>query len=185
MTVMNKQTEAKFRASGFTVVTQPPWTETANAAISGPPARPEPLGTQFSGRDQQTVVDRFSRNPAVEYLRLTVKGGFVGQAPSFFAVGDLPPFCASGIPPEQLLWVAWVWRHSAALAPDRGYVLELIERSQDDVLDVDRLQLSGGAHHLADYMKRCWNWASVMPSSEDVSLATPDEAIASMFRTRD
>jgi hypothetical protein len=120
----------------------------------------------------------------VQYLQATVAGGFVGTPPQFFSSGALPPFTSSGVAPQELAKVAWRLRHSAAMSPSRAYMLEAIERSQDDVVDVDRLQLPEGAHHLSDYFRRCWAWASVTPGSEELDEQTSDEAIASMFAPR-
>jgi hypothetical protein len=59
-----------------------------------------------------------------------------GGEPTLFTGGQLPPFTASGIPPEALLEVPWKARHALAAAPSTAAAYAFIDRfrllSQED-----------------------------------------------------
>jgi hypothetical protein len=100
----------------------------------------------------------------------TATAQFVGQEPTMFASGDLPPNTARGVDPSILQWSAWEMRHSAAYAESRAQVLEIIEASANGLATDPQIaaELSNqrGRDGLSDYLARVNEWAATLPAAE-------------------
>jgi len=75
----------------------------------------------------------YDGNPLVESARAANPGlvnaaSRLGQPPTLFASGNVPPFCASGIDPSVLEDVPWQARHAVASAPTLSTAYELVQR---------------------------------------------------------
>jgi hypothetical protein len=163
--VMNKQTAERFRAAGFTVVTQPTWNTEVEDLVSGPDSAMENMPSRWVGMHHPHIkVDRFSLTPGGDFVRQLLPGGkFVGPEPQMFSSGPLPAFTASGVEPSVLRRCRWSLRHSMAYTPSRAAALAMIEEGDD--LE-DRLQTDIGAGALQDYFLRCREWAITPPARE-------------------
>ena len=75
-------------------------------------------------RRNPLVDDLARRNPAV-YSAASAEG----PPPTLFVSGDLPPFCASGLDPAELLKVPWRARHALAAAPTIAAAYAIMDRS--------------------------------------------------------
>ncbi|NYG05720.1 hypothetical protein BJ986_000207 [Phycicoccus badiiscoriae] len=94
------------------------------------------------------LVDGFTaKNPTIVKAALAER-----PAPTLFTNWDLPPFTASGVDPQFLMWLPFGCRHYAASEPRPAAVLQLIEESgRDPDASVD----SDG---LNDYLRRVVDW---------------------------
>ncbi|MGC4112322.1 MAG: hypothetical protein QM747_18270 [Nocardioides sp.] len=83
-------------------------------------------------------IDNRGVNPLVDYAHATDAerahqvAGFA-EAPKMFSAGtaDLPPFTASGLPPEELLKLPFGMRHAVAAEPNITKVYEFFEEDLD------------------------------------------------------
>jgi hypothetical protein len=110
----------------------------------------------------------FAANPLVEQARQEPGGQQVVDAaskrtppPTLFSGGDLPPFTASGIDPQELLTVPWFARHAVAAIDSKDEARELIDVYSGPDGDVaarsDRADQHPGNHA---YQHRVNDWAN-------------------------
>jgi hypothetical protein len=100
-----------------------------------------------------------------------VKAAAVAPQPTLFGAGYLPPFTASGIPPEALLEVPWRARHSMAAAetPQDAYAIlhAFTGLSAADAEDLAAVEY--GSHPgNADYAHRVEQWLADGVSDEEL-----------------
>jgi len=134
------------------------------AAPTAPSGRTCQTGSRFS-RDTVIDLDLYGRNPLLDDLRQTVPAVYAaamreGPPPTMFGTGDLPPFTASGIDPQQLMRVPWFARHEAAAATNPGTVLAMIE---DAVTDPDGVLFQATTAGATEYVERVSAWARGSP----------------------
>lgn len=91
------------------------------------------------------------------------------EPPTVFNTGNLPPFLASGLPPETLLELPWEVRHYAAGTESRAEVLNMVEMYAADLTVLDDQHKTSGMH---DYVRRMEAW--LIGPGED-TLAPRDE----------
>jgi hypothetical protein len=89
----------------------------SRAVVTIDPWRPNP------------IADDASLSVPVTYNAAQVSGG---EPPTFFALGDLPTFLASGVDPQVLTSLPYRVRHAAAAEPSAAAVLDMIERYNDN-----------------------------------------------------
>lgn len=132
-----------------------------------PPPNIEQIATSPKTAADVPLVPRgadpadYELNPLVEQLLptgITVEQG----TPTLFTSGDLPPFCASGIPPADLLGVPWLGRHAVATAGTEAEARQLIEAMSGlNGAVVARSETSIAGHPgNADYRSRVREWAA-------------------------
>jgi hypothetical protein len=141
----------------------------APSGLPSDPSRSVPAGS--------TADPIYARNPLVDEARRTRAQASLqaaADAPTLFHSGDLPPFTASGIDPENLLRVPWQARHAVASAPTTAQAFELLERYTDDPVAAAFEQ--GGSFANAAYQQRVNEWA--------VSKMTEDELYDATFGSR-
>lgn len=80
------------------------------------------------------------------------------EPPTVFNSGNLPPFTASGLPPEVLLELPWQVRHYAASAESKATVLDMVERFADHPQAVRGLDDEYGSQGADDYLNRMKAW---------------------------
>jgi hypothetical protein len=149
----------------------------AAATISGASGRPSSIMERPRNRwlSGATEIDRFSLNPGRDsVLQQLSASDLVGPAPEMFNSGPLPILTGSGVDPQDLRWVGWQLRHTAAFATSRSHVLELIEASLEPGLD-ESLQSEIGRAHLDEYFGRVQTWAATLPEGESLQNLTPAE----------
>lgn len=79
-----------------------------------------------------TFTTRFGDPTPADVSTRARDAGMVAKArarapqPTVFAGGPLPPFTASGIPPEALLSVPWKARHTLAAAPSAEVAYKIV-----------------------------------------------------------
>ena len=108
----------------------------------------------------------FALNPLVAKVRAEATAAGepqpTGGAPTLFASGDLPSFCASGLSPETLLQVPWEARHAMAAAPTQAEAYAILQActggdqgaSAEDIAFYDYSDHPGNA----DYAQRVRQW---------------------------
>jgi hypothetical protein len=129
-----------------------------SAAVAAPSGSSRAARTVPAG--SSTVDPIYARNPLVDEARRTRSQASLqaaSDAPTLFHSGDLPPFTASGIDPDNLLRVPWQARHAIASAATTAQAFELLERYADDPVAAAFEQ--GGSLANADYQKRVNEWA--------------------------
>jgi hypothetical protein len=108
-------------------------------------------------------IDRFALAPGREYVAQAVPASeVVGEGPTFFASGDLPPLTGSGVDPSILQWCAWEMRHSAAFTDSAPHVLEIVEASAEGIIEAE-LQNEAGRSALNRYIGAVHTWAKHHP----------------------
>ena len=123
-------------------------------------------------------IDPWGKNPLVEGFTAKnptlVKAALAdGPPPTLFVSSDLPPFTASGVGTEFLMWLPFGCRHHAASEPSAARVLDLIERSGKDPdasVDTDGLN---------DYIRRVVDW--ITGRSVEPALAASNDAASAVY----
>jgi hypothetical protein len=144
------------------------------AAVPGgirrPPATPVPTPFPWS-RGPTLQIDRYSLRPLTDIVRQLPgqPNPHGGPEPTMFSTGDLPLFTTSGVEVDLLRWVPWTHRNSAAAAPDRATVYQMIEDA--DLLQVDprAMQNTQGTEAFQRYRAAVWRWATAAPPREVMS----------------
>jgi hypothetical protein len=105
---------------------------------------------------------QYSANPLLAEVRrakpaLVAAAEAEGPAPRLFGGADLPPFTASGLPPELLAAQPWPIRRALAEAPTRAAAYEIMDRYSGE---------GGSAMAAADHAKGPLNAGYVSAMSE-------------------
>jgi hypothetical protein len=115
------------------------------------------VGSAF-GRGVNVTIDPWAPNPLLDDLRQSQPANFAAAsaeapAPTLFESGDLPPFTASGVDPQQLVRLPYTLRHAAAGTSDPAVLLGYVEDYGNDPTAV--LPHQG----LESYKARLSRWA--------------------------
>jgi hypothetical protein len=159
----------------------------ARMAAGGPAGRPpvtlEPLGFPFGSRGGPTLlVDRYSLNPLLDYLRQLPAADGMGAGeppPKMFANGtrDLPILTASGVDPQKLVWLPWFARYAAA-AGDATSLYVMLEDSAE--LDISEIKSRHSSTQWTSYLSRMWRWATAVKKPDQMTSAEYTEFAVSL-----
>jgi hypothetical protein len=141
----------------------PVYAQASSTSLGRPPTMIEPAPQTYFPTGTAITLDRYARNPAVDFFTQVMPGADLGPAPTMFALGDLPVITGSGLDPQVLLFVPWFLRHSAAIATNRSTVMVMIEEGATGDPDLDRLQNDGGREQLQAYFLRADEWVRAKP----------------------
>jgi hypothetical protein len=150
------------------------------STAGGPPLAKEPPPSYYFPITNGITVDRYSMNPGEDFYRQLLAGSsFDGPAPTMFGSGPLPVITASGIDAQQLRWVPWFYRHTAALTESRALVVSLIEQGLTGAIDPLAYQTIEGREPWQEYAGRIAQWVQAVPLDEQSSGI--DEQIARLY----
>jgi hypothetical protein len=133
-----------------------------SAAPAAPAAPRKPSWSPPAGVDPRV----YAANPLVDEARHSPSGRRAiaaaekrAAAPTLFTGGDLPPFTASGLDPQELLKVPWYARPALAAVESKEEALELLAvyagPDGDVAAQADRV---AGHPGVADYVGRVRDW---------------------------
>lgn len=133
------------------------------AAPAAAPYAPPAAHTAGAGRFAAPVVSQLSTwAQGSSGARMTGEARRRSPEPTLFGSGDLPPFTASGIPPEALLQVPWQARHAMASATTPAEAWRVLDDFSrlSSVEDAEAVAASmyGGHRGNREYAARVEHW---------------------------